>query len=179
MQLPDLLDSNPVCLIAPDYLQFAGPTDPVREIPAPAPALPPSDPFFDLPSPLLVRAGCYQLHATIYFEPNSDIYLNATAGTSNAITQAISNQTLSSGVQVRITNTPSSAASSYRPIPQPYLRHGSRASLLNCPLFLQADLYLRNVTLAPSITSVVTAGATLQHITEVGYISAIWVPFCS
>ena len=120
-----------------------------------------------------MRADCYKLVATIYFEPNSDIYLNATVGTSNSITQAISNQTLSNGVQVRMTNTPAIAASNLWPI------CGSRASLLHCRFFLQADLYLRNVTLAPSITSVVSAGATLQHITEVGYLSAIWVPFCT
>ena len=122
-----------------------------------------------------MRAGCYQLHATIYFEPNSDIYLNATAGTSNAITQAISNQTLSSGVQVRISRHTIHCCIKLLV----HMRHGSRATLLNRQLFVQADLYLRNVTLAPSITSVVTAGATLQHITEVGYLSAIWVPFCS
>lgn len=47
---------------------------------------------------MIVKASCYRLNATLYFEPSSDRFLDAAAGTSDAIAGNISQQT---GLNVR------------------------------------------------------------------------------
>lgn len=42
---------------------------------------------------------------------------------------------------------------------------------------VQAELYLLNVTVLPSIRQVMYTGDTLLRVPEIGYLSTIWVGF--
>lgn len=64
------------------------------------PSLPPVTMPQGQPS-MLVRGSCYRLNVTLYFNPAaSDIYLDAAAGTSGEIAQAVQNACLAEGLQV-------------------------------------------------------------------------------